>query len=72
MVESNRNKRYCLLKDKNTSPDGKYMLYQEEVKIEKFMVKIYPELEKSDVQIYDGLNYRHGTLGTKANTIMFL
>jgi hypothetical protein len=35
------------------------MLYQEEVKIEKFMVKIYPELEKSDVQIYDGLNYRH-------------
>jgi dipeptidyl aminopeptidase/acylaminoacyl peptidase len=50
----------ALLKDKNTSPDGKYMVYNEEVKIEKVHGKdFYPELEKSDVQIYDGLNYRH-------------
>lgn len=49
-----------LLKDKNISPDGKYFVYNEEVKIEKVLGKdFYPELEKSDVQIYDGLNYRH-------------
>ena len=49
-----------LLKDKNTSPDGKYIVYNEEVKIEKVHGKdFYPELEKSDVQIYDSLNYRH-------------
>jgi dipeptidyl aminopeptidase/acylaminoacyl peptidase len=49
-----------LLKDKNTSPDGKYIVYNEEVKIEKVHGKdFYPGLEKSDVQIYDGLNYRH-------------
>ena len=50
----------ALLKDKNTSPDGNYMVYHEEVKIEKVYGKdFYPELEKSEVQIYDGLNYRH-------------
>jgi dipeptidyl aminopeptidase/acylaminoacyl peptidase len=49
-----------LLKDKNISPDGKYIVYNEEVKIGKVHGKdFYPELEKSDVQIYDGLNYRH-------------
>nr|WP_315163280.1 S9 family peptidase [uncultured Flavobacterium sp.] len=49
-----------LLKDKNISPDGKYIVYNEEVKIEKVHGKdFYPELEKSDVQIYYGLNYRH-------------
>lgn len=49
-----------LLKDKNSSPDGKYIVYNEEVKIEKVHGKdFYPELVKSDVQIYDGLNYRH-------------
>ncbi|MDI5896593.1 S9 family peptidase [Flavobacterium yafengii] len=50
----------ALLKDKNVSHDGKYIVYNEEVKIEKVHGKdFYPELEKSDVQIYDGLNYRH-------------
>ena len=50
----------ALLKDKNTSPDGNYMVYHEEVKIEKVHGKdFYPELEKSEVQIYNGLNYRH-------------
>ena len=49
-----------LLKDKNISPDGKYIVYNEEVKVENVHGKdFYPELEKSDVQIYDGLNYRH-------------
>lgn len=49
-----------LLKDKNVSPDGKFIVYSEEVKIEKVLGKdYYPKLEKSEVQIYDGLDYRH-------------
>jgi dipeptidyl aminopeptidase/acylaminoacyl peptidase len=49
-----------VLKDKNISPDGKYMVYNEEVKIDKVHGKdFYPELEKSNVQIYNGLDYRH-------------
>ncbi len=49
-----------VLKDKNISPDGKYIVYNEEVKIDKVLGKdLYPELEKSEVQIYNGLNYRH-------------
>lgn len=48
------------LKDKNISPDGKYIVYNEEVKIDKVLGKdFYPEMEKSEVQIYNGLNYRH-------------
>ena len=50
----------ALLKDKNISPDGKYVLYSEEVKIDKVHGKdFYPELEKSNVQVYNGLDYRH-------------
>lgn len=49
-----------LLADKNISPDGKYLVYNEEVKIDKVHGKdFYPELEKSNVQIYNGLDYRH-------------
>ena len=49
-----------LLKDKNISPDGKYILYDEKVKIDKVHGKdFYPELQKSEVQIYNGLDYRH-------------
>lgn len=49
-----------LLPDKNISPDGKYVLSHKEVKIEKVLGKdFYPELEKSNVQVYNGLNYRH-------------
>ena len=49
-----------LLKDKNIAPNGTYLLYHEEVKIEKIHGKdFYPTLDKSEVQIYDGLNYRH-------------
>lgn len=49
-----------VLKDKNISPDGKYIVYNEEVKIDKVLGKdFYPALEKSEVQIYNGLDYRH-------------
>ncbi len=49
-----------ILTDKNISPDGKYMVYNEEVKVDKIHGKdFYPELTKSDVQIYNGLDYRH-------------
>jgi dipeptidyl aminopeptidase/acylaminoacyl peptidase len=49
-----------LVKDKNVSPDGKYVLYDEEVKLEKvYGQDFYPELDKSTVQIYNGLDYRH-------------
>lgn len=49
-----------LLKDKNISADGKFIVYSEEVKIDKVLGKdYYPALEKSDVQIYDALDYRH-------------
>lgn len=49
-----------LLKDKNISPDGKYILYSEDVKLDKVHGKdFYQELDKSDVQIYDALDYRH-------------
>ena len=49
-----------VLTDKNISPDGKYLLYSEEVKIDKVYGKdFYPDLTKSNVQIYNGLDYRH-------------
>ena len=49
-----------LLKDKNVSTDGKFIVYSEEVKVEKVLGKdYYPALEKSEVQIYDALDYRH-------------
>ncbi|AWA29316.1 S9 family peptidase [Flavobacterium magnum] len=49
-----------LIKDKNISADGKYMVYNEEVKLANVHGKdFYPELDKSDAQIYDGLDYRH-------------
>ena len=48
------------LADKNISPDGKYILSHKPVKINKVSGKdFYPELEKSNVQIYDNLMYRH-------------
>jgi len=49
-----------LLTDKYISADGKWALTSKEVKIDKVNGKdFYPELEKSNVQIYDGLDYRH-------------
>ncbi|MFL9829844.1 prolyl oligopeptidase family serine peptidase [Flavobacterium sp. ST-87] len=49
-----------ILINKKLSPDGKYLLSHQEVKLENVLGKdFYPELEKADVQIYDSLNYRH-------------
>ena len=49
-----------LVSDKNISPDGSYILSSQEVKTENILGKdLYPELQKSDVQIYNGLDYRH-------------
>src|SRR6476620_9545880 len=47
-----------LLKDKNVSADGKFVLSTQEVKTEKVLGKdFYPELDKSEAQVYDGLDY---------------
>lgn len=49
-----------LVDDKALSPDGQYMITTKEVKINKVQGKdFYPDLDKSNVQIYDGLNFRH-------------
>ncbi|KAF2514491.1 S9 family peptidase [Flavobacterium salilacus subsp. salilacus] len=49
-----------LVADKYISPDGKYILMHKEVKTENVYGKdYYPELEKSTVQIYNALDYRH-------------
>jgi len=49
-----------LVADKNISADGKYILSTQEVKTENILGKdYYPNLTKSDVQIYNGLDYRH-------------
>jgi len=50
----------ALLRDKYVSPDGKWLLTSKEVKVDKVLGKdYYPELEKSNVQIYNALDYRH-------------
>lgn len=49
-----------LLKDRNTSPDGRYRIVPTEVKVQKVFGKdFYPELDKSNAHIYESLNYRH-------------
>ncbi len=49
-----------LLKNEKISPDGKYLISSEEVKIKMVTGKDhYPELDKSNVLIYDNLMYRH-------------
>jgi dipeptidyl aminopeptidase/acylaminoacyl peptidase len=49
-----------VMKNKNISPDGKYIIYDKEVKIQKVLGKdIYPALTKSNAYIYDDLSYRH-------------
>lgn len=49
-----------LLADKNISPDGKYMISNKEVKVKKVTGSdYYPELNKSNVYIFDNLMYRH-------------
>jgi dipeptidyl aminopeptidase/acylaminoacyl peptidase len=49
-----------LLPDKHVSPDGEYRIAVKEVKVQKvFGEDYYPMLPKSNVQIYESLNYRH-------------
>lgn len=49
-----------ILKDKNISPDGIYLLSHQEVKINNVLGKDkYTDLSKSDAKIYDDLDYRH-------------
>jgi dipeptidyl aminopeptidase/acylaminoacyl peptidase len=49
-----------LIRDHAVSPDGKYRIAVRDVKIEKvFGQDYYPQLTKSNVQIYNDLAYRH-------------
>lgn len=49
-----------LLPDKKVSPDGKYALSVKAVKVKKVTGEdYYPELDKSNVLIYESLHYRH-------------
>ena len=49
-----------LVKDKNVSPDGKWRLVTRDVKLQKITgVDHYADAPKSDVYIYNQLNYRH-------------
>ncbi|MGB7843737.1 MAG: S9 family peptidase, partial [Salinimicrobium sp.] len=46
--------------DTKVSPSGKYKIVSKEVKVEPVSGEdFYPGMEKSDVYIYDDLNYRH-------------
>ena len=46
--------------DKNISPDGKYILFDKEVSLQKVKsTDAYPNLPKSNAYIFDNLNYRH-------------
>ena len=49
-----------MLQNEKISPDGKYMISTVEVKIKKVTGKdYYPQLQKSNVYIFDNLTYRH-------------
>ena len=49
-----------LLTNDKISPDGKYLISSDELKIKNVTGKdLYPELQKSNVYIFDNLNYRH-------------
>lgn len=49
-----------LIENKNISPDGKWLLYHEAVKVENVLAQdFYKDVDKAQAQIYEGLNYRH-------------
>lgn len=49
-----------LLVNDRISPDGKYMLTSDAVKIKKMVASdIYPDLKKSNAYVFTSLNYRH-------------
>ncbi|HUR30589.1 MAG TPA: alpha/beta fold hydrolase, partial [Saprospiraceae bacterium] len=48
------------LRDKNLSPDGRYMLSNKEVKVVKTLgTDLYPELKKSNVYVFNDIPVRH-------------
>ncbi|MBS1513165.1 MAG: S9 family peptidase [Bacteroidetes bacterium] len=49
-----------LLVNEKISPDGKYMISNEAIKVKNVTGKdYYPDLQKSNVYIFDNLDYRH-------------
>ena len=49
-----------VLRDKNISPNGKYILYDKAVKLMNVKGSDrYPELPKANAYVYDDLNFRH-------------
>jgi dipeptidyl aminopeptidase/acylaminoacyl peptidase len=49
-----------ILTDKSISPDGKYQITVKDVKIHNvFGTDFYPDLNQSNVHIYESLNFRH-------------
>ncbi|GAB3353225.1 S9 family peptidase [Arachidicoccus ginsenosidivorans] len=54
------DEKNALLANDRISPDGKYILSSEAVKLEKVLGSDrYPELQKTSAQVYTSLNYRH-------------
>ncbi|MFI2741700.1 S9 family peptidase [Zhouia sp. PK063] len=50
----------AILNDKNISPDGKLVLYNEEVQVENILAKdLFKDLDKSTAHVYTSLDYRH-------------
>ena len=46
--------------DDKISPDGKYKISSQDIKVKKVSgIDYYPDLKRSNVLIYDSLNYRH-------------
>ncbi len=41
------------------SPKGNYLVYAQEVQVDKTVQQLYPDLDKTTGRIYDELNYRH-------------
>ncbi|MBQ0148575.1 MAG: PD40 domain-containing protein, partial [Flavobacteriaceae bacterium] len=57
-----------LLADKSISPNNNYKAENENVKLQDVFGKdYYPEMDKSNVQIYNSLNYRHWDTWTDGN-----
>lgn len=49
-----------LISDASISPDGKHIVFDEAVKINKVLGKdLYPAMQKADAYVFDGLDYRH-------------
>ncbi|HRO07471.1 MAG TPA: S9 family peptidase [Saprospiraceae bacterium] len=54
------DKKDGLVRDKNISPDGKYLLFDKAVKIEKVNGNdFHPDMKNTTAQIYTALDYRH-------------